>query len=93
MTVSRYRVEGDVRFRPMSGETVVVRQEAGEVLVLNELGGHLLELVHRGLDEQELVAHVLEDFEVDEETAREDTRDFLETLREAGVLRRAERGG
>lgn len=38
------RRRGDVRYRLLDGEAVVLRQRAGEVLVLNEVAARILDL-------------------------------------------------
>lgn len=43
--MTRYRLAPDVRFRVVSGEGVVVRQDAGEVLVVNGVAARVLELL------------------------------------------------
>lgn len=40
------------------------------------------------MTKEELVAKVLDEYEVDEETAREDIQEFLDTLVSGGILER-----
>lgn len=53
---------------------------------MNKTGKRIFELVRDGLDEDGTVAALTETFDVDEDTARENVRAFLNKLRDAGVL-------
>lgn len=78
-----------------------VRQIAGEYILIpmgkdalafsgmistNPVGALLCEKLKSETDEESLVEAVLEEFEVDRETAQADTREFLELLRKARLL-------
>lgn len=76
------QIAGDVILVPV-GKTVL---ESTGLFVLNELGGFLWDLLPTALDEEALVSAVLECYEVDAETARADTREFLENLRKLDII-------
>lgn len=81
-----YRRRSDVRFRVMDGEAVVLRQEDAEVMVLNEVGTRILQLADEGGSVDQIVALLLEEFEVGEDELRADTLEFLQDMVESGVL-------
>jgi hypothetical protein len=68
---------------PIKGELV----NTTEMFVLSEVGLFIWDLVdgHRGLEE--MVAAVVEAFEVDETRARADVHDFLDELARQGLVR------
>lgn len=56
------------------------------IISLNEIGRFLFEALQTEQTADTLVAAVLEEYDTDPETAREDVADFLEQLRSAGLL-------
>lgn len=53
---------------------------------MNNTGKRIFELLMAGKTEAETVAQLTEEYEVEEATARENVRAFVEKLRGAGVL-------
>ena len=53
---------------------------------MNRTGKRIFELLMAGKTEAETVAQLTEEYEVEEATARENVRAFVEKLRGAGVL-------
>ena len=56
------------------------------MLTLNEVGGEIWRLLPEVGDEDELVARLLDLYEVEEEELRKDVGDFLNSLRDLGIL-------
>ncbi len=56
------------------------------MLTLNEVGGEIWRLLPEVKDEEELIARLLDLYEVEEEELRKDVRDFLESLGQLGIL-------
>ncbi len=56
------------------------------MLTLNEVGGEIWRLLPEAEDEEDLVARLLEIYDVEEEELRKDVTDFLNTLRKLGIL-------
>jgi Coenzyme PQQ synthesis protein D (PqqD) len=76
------------------GETVVVPicRGVGDldfVYTFNALGTQLWRLLERSRTEQELVAWVTDEYDVDESQAREDVRSFLADLQAVGLVTQA----
>ena len=58
----------------------------GNVITLNETGVFLFELLEKETTEENLVASMLKEFDIDETTAKADVAEFVGKLKEAGLL-------
>lgn len=58
----------------------------GNVITLNETGVFLFELLEKDTTEENLVASMLKEFDIDETTAKADVAEFVGKLKEAGLL-------
>jgi hypothetical protein len=83
-TVLRRR--GDVRYRVVDGEAVVVLQEAAEVLVLNETASRLLALADGATPLWAIAAALSSEYDVAPETLGTDLVDGARELAAAGLL-------
>ncbi len=77
--------------RQIAGETIAIpsgpaAQALSGLLALNGSGKLLFELLQAERTEQELVQAVLDEYEVDADTARDDVAEFLDILRQNGIL-------
>lgn len=81
-----YRLLGDVRFRVVGGEAIILRQKDAEVLVLNEVGSRMLEMLSEGLTQVEIGSRLEAEFEVSADELAGDLQKFVETLEKSGVL-------
>jgi len=77
--------------RTVAGETVVVptgaQLQTNMMITLNETGKFLWERLEKGTDEEALVAALLGEYDVDEQTARKHVALFVGKLNENGFLR------
>jgi hypothetical protein len=87
-----WQLAADVRYRLVLDEAVVVRQEAAEVVGLNRVGARILELIAEGKSEEEMVAVLAAEHEVDVPVLRADVGEFVQELLAAGVIRRSDEG-
>ena len=78
----RREIAGDVILVPVGGTVL----ENNGLFALNELGAFLWDRLESAEDEETLVQAVLAEYEVDEATARTDTAQFLQKLREMDIL-------
>jgi hypothetical protein len=77
--------------REIAGETIVVPICAGvgdmeAVYTFNELGGQLWRLLEQSRAPEDLIAWVLENFDVQPAQATSDVHSFLADLREIGLV-------
>ena len=75
-------IADDVILVPV-GKTVL---SSNGLFVLNELGGFLWDLLPGARDAEELLQRVLQEYDVDEATARADIEEFLNALRSMDIL-------
>lgn len=77
----------EASFRPFGKDGgLVVMPMRREIQVLNPVGILVFSLLDGTRSEAEIVAQVLEEFDVSPEEAAEDVAGFLEQLRAAGML-------
>lgn len=86
-----YRLRPDVRYQPVDGEGVVVRQEAAEVLILNEVATRILALVDEGLGPLAILERLAGQFDANRERLAADLDAFLAELRAAGLIEKTNR--
>jgi hypothetical protein len=85
-----YERSSTVRYRILEGEAVVVRQDVAQVFVLSEVGARVLELLD---GKRKLIAVrdlLLIEYEVDETQLEQDLNEYINGLKEAGIIRCSE---
>ncbi len=85
------KIKKELIKRSIAGETVLVPvgrtvYEANGLFVLNELGDFLWDRLPDAENEEQLLAAILEEYEVNEQTARRDLMVFLDKLKEMEIL-------
>ena len=75
-------IAGDYVISP-TGQTVL---EFNGLITVNEVGVSLWKMLQNEVTEDDLVAGILSEYEVEEAVAREDIREFLDTLTEGKIL-------
>ncbi len=80
------RLAGDIRYRMLFDEAVVIRQEEAEVLGLNLVGARILDCVREGRSAEETVEVLERELDVEPEVLAADVTAFLAELVELGVL-------
>lgn len=85
------RIEKEFVLREIAGEYVIIPTgktvlEFNGLGTLNEVGVFLWKQLQSEVTEEELVTHLLEEYDVDEVTAKADVEDFLNILRSNGIL-------
>lgn len=56
------------------------------IIKLNNMGGEIVGLLTTDISEEEIIKAIVEKYEVEYETAKEDIRNLLDSLRKAGVI-------
>jgi len=77
--------------REIAGETILIPvgktvYETNGMFALNELGTFIWDRLEQTENQEELVRAVMEEYEVDEETVRQDVEEFLGKLSALGVI-------
>lgn len=77
--------------REIMGETLLIPDgehlfEFNGLITLNELGVFILNLLPDVETEEEIVKNILDEYDVDEETAKADVAEFMEQLREIKII-------
>ena len=85
------KVRKDFVLRETAGDYMIiptgwtVRSFDG-LITVNEVGADLWDMLQSEVTFDDLLRGILTIYDVDEETAEEDIREFLDTLRESGIL-------
>lgn len=85
------KVSENLILRQIAGENILIPVGTGALTIhgmitLSDSGLMLWQRLQKDATEEELLALILEEYEVDEATAREDVQSFLNSLRNAGFL-------
>ena len=85
------RASQDFIRREIAGEYLLVPTGAAAaringLVTLNELGDYIFRKLADEQTEQSLLAAIVSEYDVDNETARADLRDFLSQMRQIGAL-------
>lgn len=75
-------IAGDYVIIP-TGQTVL---EFNGLITVNEVGVSLWNMLQKEVTEDDLVKGILEEYEVEEDVAREDIREFIDTLVAGNIL-------
>lgn len=84
------KVKSGFMLREIAGQWVIVplgsrTVEFNAIMTLSESGAVLWHLLEKGAGEDEMVEALLEEYDVDEDTARKDIRLFIESIRAKGL--------
>lgn len=91
LEVFKMKVKEGFVLRKIAGSNIVVPIGAASLdfngmITLNESAAFLWKKIEQGAEVEDLVAALLAEYEVDEETARKCTVDFVAKLNEAGCV-------
>ena len=86
--MTKYRQLKETPASVIAGEAAIVTQEDSRLHILNGVGTRIWELcdVDTGVHIDVLVAQLLEEYDVTDEMAREETIAFLQLAIDAGVI-------
>ena len=89
------RVEKEFVLREIAGDYIIIPTgktvlEFNGLVIVNEVGVSLWKMLQQEVSFEELVAGILEEYDVEEDVAREDIREFLDKIIESGILTKDE---
>lgn len=85
------KINKDFIIREIADETILVAtgqasQNFNGMISLNEVASFILQEIEWCDDEDMLINRILDEFEADENTVREDVKEFLSQLLEVGII-------
>lgn len=85
------RIEKEFVLREIAGDYIIIPTgktvlDFNGLLTVNEVGVSLWKMLQEEVTFDQLVAGVLEEYDVEEAIAREDIQEFLDKLKEGGIL-------
>ena len=60
--------------------------EFHSLITLNDTGLFIWKLIEKGTDANKILGNILSTYDIDEETAKADIQNFIESARKAGIL-------
>jgi hypothetical protein len=78
--------DSGVSVRYLDREAVILDLDTSKYLTVNATGAVILRALALGAETTEMVAAVIERFDIDRSTAESDVRAFLESLQELGLI-------
>ncbi len=60
--------------------------EFHSLITLNDTGLFIWKLIEKGTDADKILENILSTYDIDEETAKADIQNFIESARKAGIL-------
>lgn len=93
----RMKINRDFILREIAGEYVIIPTgktalEYNGLITVNEIGVKLWNMLQKDVSFEDLVAGILDEYDVKEEIAREDIQEFLDKLVKGGILIENESG-
>lgn len=89
------RVEKEFVLREIAGDYIIIPTgktvlDFNGLITVNEVGVSLWKMLQSEVSFEDLVKGILEEYDVEEEVAREDIQEFLDKLVEGGILTKDE---
>ena len=86
------KIKEGLIIREVAGSYIVVAvgnavKDFNGIINLNETGAFLWKTLEKGATEEEMLQAMLSEYDVDEETARNDLKSFINKLQEAKLLK------
>ena len=82
-----WRLDSAVRFRRLLDEAVLIHQEKAEALVLNDTAVSFIELCDGERTVNEIIAGMVENFEVSADQLVDDLMPFIKELSDEGIIK------
>ena len=82
-----WQLDSAVRYRRLLDEAVLIHQEKAEALVLNDTAVSFIELCDGKRTVDEIIAEIVENFEVSAEQLVQDLTPFIKELSREGIIK------
>lgn len=76
----------DISARTIGGETIVLDLPSSQYFAITGIGSRVFQLLAEEQTLDDLVTAIVAEYEVDEQTARQDVSTFVDRLRQAQLL-------
>lgn len=70
----------------LNGEKAILHSDTGIYYTLNEVGSFIWDVCSKPISLQSLLAKILEEYDVDEQTAKQDLTELVTDLQKEGLL-------
>lgn len=84
--MSTFKIPDNVLFQEVDGEAVLLSLDQGCYYGLDELGTRIWKLIQQDLDGDQVVAAIVEEYDVEPDQARRDLDAFLNDLEQSGLI-------
>ena len=84
--LGKYQIAPWIEFRFGGNKGFLYDTKTGQAYGLNELASLIVEQIQNSKNFEEIKAKIIETYEVTEEKAERDTQDFIEQLKNLGVI-------
>ncbi|MDZ7842508.1 MAG: PqqD family protein [Gammaproteobacteria bacterium] len=84
--MSTFKIADNVLFQEVDGEAVLLSLDEGCYYGLDELGTRIWKLINQDLDSEQVIAAIVEEYEVEPDQARRDLEAFLGDLEQSGLI-------
>lgn len=84
--MSTLKIADNVLFQEVDGEAVLLSLDEGCYYGLDELGTRIWKLLDQDLDNEQVVAAIVEEYDVAPDQARRDLDRFLGDLEQSGLI-------
>ncbi|MGB2631045.1 MAG: PqqD family protein [Candidatus Omnitrophota bacterium] len=82
----KYKRPHKVPWRVVEGKAVLVSVKNSQVLVFNEVGTSIWEFLDKERTVDDIVGHLLSEFDTDRSVAEKDAKGFLDSLQEKEII-------
>lgn len=86
MVEAKPKLHPQVRYTVVKNEGVVIAQDEGEVHIVNEVASFLLPLLDGTRLKKDIIRLMVDEYDVEEETAWGDLEDFLDELQKHNLI-------
>ena len=86
--IMEFKIKSNLAFRKIDGIFFIVDAEKETLHELNELGSFTWNLIIKKKNSEEILKKISEEFEVSESQSKKDFNDFINKLKEKGLVLR-----